>query len=183
MRPLEKDGTETAAGSSSAGMKSLFLAVLFLLGGGRALAADSFWSQLTPEERADAGLAGLTPVQQAALDRLAARFAEQGARQAREEATAEVAAQAREEARSRIGLTPPENEQIIRSRIKGQFKGWTRHQLFLLENGQRWKVVDNESRWFPTMTDPEVEIEPGILGSWKLRLVSEGLWVRVRRVE
>jgi hypothetical protein len=150
---------------------------------GAVWAEDGFWAQLTPEERAAAGLAQLTPEQQAALDGLAVRFAREGARRAREEARTEAAAQAREEARARIGLTPPENEQIIRSRIKGQFKGWSRHQLFLLENGQRWKVVDNESRWFPTMTDPEVQIEPGILGSWKMRLVSEGLWVRVRRVE
>lgn len=168
-------------------MKSILFAGLFLLGGGRALAADGFWSQLTSEERAAAGLEQLTPEQRAALDELAVRFAREGARRAREEARTEAAAQVREEARAearaRIGLTPPENEQIIRTRIKGTFKGWSRHQLFLLENGQRWKVVDNESRWFPTMTDPEVQIEPGILGSWKLRLVSEGLWVRVRRVE
>lgn len=148
-----------------------------------ARAEEGFWGQLTPAERTAAGIDRLTAEQRAALDQLATRFAQTGAQQARTEAAAEAAVQVREAARARIGLAPSADESVIRSRIKGKFKGWSYNQLFLLENGQRWKVVDRDSRWFPTMTDPEVQIEPGMLGSWKLRLVSEGLWVRVRRVE
>lgn len=164
-------------------MKKILATGLALLWCGVIWAQDGFWQQLTPDERAAAGLAQLTPEQQSALDRLAARFAQEGARRVREEAKAEALAKAREETHARVGLSAPEEEQVIRSRIKGPFKGWVHNQLFTLENGQRWKVVDKESRWFPTTNDPEVQIEPGLLGSWKLRIVSEGLWVRVRRVE
>ncbi len=164
-------------------MNTTFALIFVFLGCSLLQAQDGFWQQLTPDERVAAGVGSLTPEQQAALDRLAARFAQEGARRAREEVKAEAIVKAREESRARVGLTPPEEEMIIRSRIKGTLKGWVPNQLFTLENGQRWKVVDKESRWFPTMTDPEIQIEPGLLGSWKLRLVSEGLWVRVRRVE
>src|SRR3954462_10591320 len=72
-----------------------FLALGFVswlaLGG---FAAGSLLQQLTPDERHAAGLDQLTPAQQAALDKLAERFATEGARvtesRVREETQAEV---------------------------------------------------------------------------------------------
>jgi predicted Zn-dependent peptidase len=172
----------------------------------RAEDTSGFWKQLTPEERKAAGLENLTPEQQAALDRAAARFAKEGARQAvetvqaqaktetaavvqkvREEAKAEGKAEAKAEAREQrkkdAGLTVRTGDEAIRTRIAGDFRGWDGKTIFKLENGQRWQQVDKEERFFPKQVSPEVEIAPSKMGGWKMMLVKEGLWVRVKRLE
>jgi hypothetical protein len=200
------------------------LLVLGLLAGlaiaGRA--ADSFVQQLTPDERHAAGLDQLTPAQQAALDRLAERFAKEGAQvveahvreeaqvevvKAHEEAKVEVAkaheetkvevAKVREETKvqvqtetkkeqaAKVGLVdakaPPE---VVHSKIKGQFEGWSGRTLFVLENGQQWVQTDTHDLYvFPPGPGPEVEIRHSSMGGWKLFLMpGGGRWVRVRRV-
>ena len=170
-------------------------------------AEAGFWQQLAPEERRAAGLDQLTPEQQAALDQLAGRYAREGARQVREQAKqearaevkqemkAEVKQEVREEAKQEMkaeerrqevataGLPLEDKEMVIHSRIAGQFNGWSGATVFRLENGQTW-VQSNKSdtMWLPTMENPAVEIRPSKLGGWKLYLLENGLWLRVRRV-
>ena len=175
----------------------LLLSVLFL----RTATAADFWAQLTPEERAAAGLEQLTPAQQATLDRLAERYAKAGAQQAVEtvkaEARQETAAavqqarqQAREEAEgesrqrkiANAGLAARDDDEVIRTRIAGDFRGWTGNTVFKLENGQSWQQADKENRFFPKQTNPEVELVPSKWAGWKLKIVSEGLWVKVKRL-
>lgn len=186
-------------------MKGFILAGLFMLGGTLALAADKFWAQLTPEERAAAGLAQLSEPQQAALDALAERYARAGARheveavqaeakkeateavrQARAAAKLEAQAQAKaENHRQRLanaGLAARDDDEVIRTRISGDFRGWKGNTVFQLENGQTWQQIDKESRFFSKMVNPEVELVPSRLTGWKMILVSEGLWIRVKRV-
>jgi len=177
-------------------MKRLFLVGLFLAWCGLAVAADKFWAQLTPEERAAAGLAELTGEQQVALDRLADRYAKEGARQAIEvakvtakaegkvEGKAEALATVAEKKKATIGLAPREDDEteVIRTKILGDFRGWNGHTTFQLENSQMWQQTDGESRYFPKMVDPAVEIRPSRLGGWKLTLLKEGLWIRVKRL-
>lgn len=179
-------------------MKQLTLLGLCLALAGAAPAADKFWQQLTPAERAAAGLDQLTPAQQAALDQLAGRFAKEGARHAVEavqaEAKAEVVVavkQAREEAKAEVrkqkienaGLAARDDDEIIRTRISGDFRGWTGNTTFHLENGQVWQQTDKENRFFPRMTGPEVELVPSKWAGWKMTIVKEGLWVKVKRVK
>ena len=169
------------------------LAVVFLLAfAGRVMAADEFWQQLTPEERAAAGLEQLTPGQRAVLDKLAARYAKEGARRAvevakekaRDEGRAEARAAEQEKKKAGIGLAPREDDEteVVLTRISGEFRGWNGHTSFTFENGQVWQQADSEKRFFPKMTDPEVEIRPSRLGGWKMTLLREGLWIRVKRV-
>lgn len=171
--------------------KILALGTLFLLGT-VAAATDEFWAQLTPEERVEAGLAGLTPGQRARLDELAGRFAREGARQAatvavaqvREEAKAELEKEIQKRDEARAGrdmdkLVPT----AIRSRLSGQFKGWSGRTLFRLENGQVWVQADpSDSYWVPPQPGPEVEVRQAGLGGWKLFLLPNERWVRVKRV-
>ena len=162
-------------------------------------AAESFVSQLTPEERRAAGLEQLTPAQQQALDALAARYATEGARlteaRVREEskvevakARAEVKAQVETEVKKRgealAGLEGSKQDtRVIATKIKGSFKGWGGRTLFPLENGQVWVQTDSsDSYWLPVQPGPDVEIRPAGLGSWKLHLMPNGRWVRVKRV-
>ncbi len=182
-------------------MKTILLAGCFLLGGTLAPAADDFWAQLTPAERAAAGLADLTPAQRAELDRLADRFAKEGARhevevvkaeakkeaaevarQAREQARAEVKAEARQQKIANAGLAARDDDETIRTRILGDFRGWSGNTVFKLENGQTWQQTDKDNRFFPKMVNPEVELVPSRLTGWKMTLISEGLWIRVKRI-
>jgi len=155
-------------------------------------AADDFWRQLTPDERKAAGYDQLSDEQRALIDRLARRFAERQANQAipvitgkaREEGRAEARAEAQEKKKTSIGLAPREDDEteVIRTRISGEFRGWTGRTRFTLANDQVWQQDQSESRFFPLMVDPEVEIRPSRLGGWKMTLVKEGLWIRVKRV-
>ena len=159
---------------------------------GPVLFADDFWQQLTPEERQAAGYDQLSPEQRALLGQLALRFAEARARpaivvakeRAREEGRAEAKAATLEKKKASIGLAPREDDEteVIRTRISGDFRGWTGRTRFTLANDQVWQQDQTESRFFPLMVDPEVEIRPSRLGGWKMTLLKEGLWIRVKRV-
>lgn len=152
---------------------------------------EKFYEQLTPEERRAAGVADLTPEQQAALSALADRWVEAktepAVAAARQKAAAEVRAKVEAERKASAGLAPkadaPENE-IIRTRIAGTFKQWGPGTRFELENGQVW-VADRHSdgRYFGPMDRPEVELRPASFGFWKLYLMPDGLWIRVKRIQ
>ena len=162
-------------------------------------AAESFLGQLTPAERAAAGLDQLTAPQQAALDQLAARYATEGSRaevtKVREEAKAEVA-KVREETKAvvehevkkhdeaRFGLFGIKgHEESIKTRLAGTFKGWSGRTLFSFTNGQQWVQSDPSDIYsVPAQESPEVEIVQSGIGGWKLYLTSNGRWVRVKRV-
>lgn len=164
-----------------------------------AFARESFWQSLTPEQRARAGLENLSEEQRAALDVLAERYVEtqtdrvvhyareKAIAEAKEEAKAEAKAQLAAEQKANVGLAPkpaaPEAD-VIRSRLVGKFRGWGPGTSFQLENGQLWTADRHaESRYFPARENVEVEIRPASFGTWKLFLLPEGLWVRVKRVQ
>jgi uncharacterized membrane protein len=162
---------------------------------------STFWRQLTPEERRAAGVDQLTPAQQSALDEAAARFAKEGARQAvevvkeqtkeelrtaREQAKAEAKAEAKVEARVKkladAGLAARADDEVIRTRILGEFRGWTGQTIFTLENGQTWQQTDKENRFFPKKINPDVDLIPSTWAGWKLQIVPDGLWIKVKRI-
>jgi len=173
-------------------MKLFRTAVLLVVLGLPLLAADDFWQHLTPEERKAAGFEQLNDAQRAEIDRLARRYAERQASQAipevtakaREEGRAEARASALAQKKASIGLAPREDDEteVIRTRISGEFRGWTGRTRFTLANDQVWQQDQSENRFFPLMMDPEVEIRPSRLGGWKMTLLKEGLWIRVKRV-
>lgn len=168
-------------------MRSLLWLLFFPLAAAASVTGD-FYDNLTPEQRRVAGVADLTPEQRAALsalaDRWAAAKAEPAVAAASARAAAEVRAKVAEEERRQLGLErPPPADTVIRTRIRGAFRGWGKGTVFRLENGQSWAVADNDSRAFPKRENPEVEIRPGGFGTWKLAVLPEGLWVRVKRVE
>lgn len=168
------------------------MAVLFAVLVLPVLAAEDFWQHLTPDERKAAGYDQLSAEQRTLIDRLARRFAEVKATQAipvitekaREEGRAEARAAALEQKKANLGLAPREDDEteVIRTRISGEFRGWTGRTRFTLANDQVWQQDQSESRFFPLMMDPEVEIRPSRLGGWKMTLLKEGLWIRVKRV-
>jgi hypothetical protein len=182
-------------------IQTLFLGVALIAGVGAAQAG--FWDQLTPAERRAAGLDQLTPEQQAALNRLAEHYlhavtgpvGEQAKQEIREAVTKEVREQVRAEVKQELqkeektkaaaqaGLPAEESQTVVRTRVVGEFHGWSGATVFHLENGQVWVQSNSDDvYWVPTMMNPEVEIRPSKLGGWKLYLGDKGAWLRVRRV-
>jgi len=173
-------------------MKPLTLFALVLMFGGTVQAADLFWQQLTPEERTAAGLAQLTSEQQSALDRLAERYAKEGARRAvevvRTEAKVEVKVAVESELKkrdeARFGLLETKGEaEVVSSRLRGTFKGWEGRTVFHLENGQTWVQADaSDIYWVPPQAGPEIQVRKSGIGGWKLTVLPAGRWVRVKRL-
>ena len=73
-------------------------------------------------------------------------------------------------------------EEGVRTRIVGEFRGWDGHTLFRLENGQVWKQR-LPGQWHYRASDPEVELSKNSMGYWMLRVVSADRAVGVTRIE
>lgn len=166
--------------------------------------AGSFSQTLSPADAAAAGLDKLTPEQRATLDHLveqyrsgalaAAEARAQAAEKARAVAQAE-AAKARadaQKAKSSSGgffshakaiIMPGTTIEYsdIEARIVGRIRGWDKDTVFVLDNGQRWKVADY-STYFngPAIENPKVTIKPH-LGGFQMHV--EGMsYVTVRLI-
>ena len=102
----------------------------------------------------------------------------------REEVKRELTAERKVQAEARAGLPSADNEAVIRTRIVGKFNGWSGDTVFQLANGQTWvQANSSDSLWLPAMENPEVELRTSKIGGWKLFLVDQGFWLRVRRVK
>lgn len=77
-----------------------------------------------------------------------------------------------------------EAEGTIVSRIAGEFRGWDRKgQRFTLENGQVWETIDASSPLSVRLTNPQVTIESGFVGTWFLQVEGYNTRVKVKRVK
>jgi type IV secretory pathway VirB10-like protein len=112
-----------------------------------------------------------------------AAAAKEAARIAREQAKAEAKAEAKRRKEAEAGMAARSDDESIRTRIMGEFRGWDGATVFTLANGQVWQQTDKERRNFPKTSDPEVELVPSTWFGWKLTLVSEGLGIRVKRIK
>lgn len=70
----------------------------------------------------------------------------------------------------------------IRTRIAGEFRGWDGDTLFRLENGQVWKQR-LPGQWLYRASSPEVEISKNFMGFWMLRISDADRAVGVTRIE
>jgi hypothetical protein len=108
---------------------------------------------MSPQEYDAAGLQKLTAEERARLDEFIRRFVS---------SSNQVAAQkAVDRAVKERKATPPE---IIQSRIVGPFTGFTGSTVFTLENGQRWRQSQPDSRYFPKVESPPVIIVKDQIG-------------------
>jgi hypothetical protein len=134
---------------------------------------------LTPEQYAAAGLGKLSPDEQAKLDQYLRAYFSGATQQVVKAAVAQASATAVDQAVKENKVEPP---QLIESKILGTVDGWpARGKTFTLENGQRWKTTDNENRYFPPVTDPEVFLVKDFFG-YKMAIAGGGV-TRVIRVK
>jgi hypothetical protein len=128
--------------------------------------------RLTPQQMHDTGLDTLTPEQLALLDRL----------------LAETAAPSPPDASPR-GAPMPEGEHVglldapVHTRAIGDIAGWAPGTVFVLENGQRWKVLKGSLTLRKPMASPEVVLVPGLSGRWFLQVDEDLPKARVYRID
>ncbi len=131
------------------------------------------------EDFATAGLSKLTPAELEKLDALVRQFS---AVKMTETTVAkrvdDPLAPARPEkagkeatgllARAKVILAPGTEVEYstVESRLVGEFQGWDARTTFVLENGQRWRVVGGDSYVGPPRPSPVVKITPGVLGTF-----------------
>jgi hypothetical protein len=163
--------------------------------------AGSFSQTLSAADTAAAGLDKLTPEQRAKLDQLVEQYrggalaaaearaqaAEKGQAQAlaaAEKAKADAHRAQAEAAKAKAGgffthakaiLLPGTKIEYasIEAHIAGRIRGWDQNTVFLLDNGQRWRVADYSNYYNgPAVENPRVTIEPHLGG---FRMHVEGM--------
>lgn len=86
-------------------------------------------------------------------------------------------------AQDRIGFATPQPSGRVVSQIDGNFKGWSGDTVFRLTNGQVWQQVDSGSRLAVDLESPTVRIQPGLFGSWEMRVEGYNTRVKVKRLQ
>ena len=129
--------------------------------------------RLSAEEMRATGLDTLTPDQLQLLNRLL--------REEREQAvTAAVVQSQRDEAGLRHRRAAPE---AVSGAVRGTVRGWSRGDVVVLDNGQRWRVTDGSLVLRKAAIDPKVTIAPGMLGAWYLQMEGQTPKLKVQRVD
>lgn len=85
----------------------------------------------------------------------------------------------------RRGLpSAPGDYDTINSRIVGEFRGWNGSETVIeLENGQVWKSIDPAARLAVKLQNPAVELTPGFMSSWFIKVEGYSTRVRVKRIK
>ncbi len=90
---------------------------------------------------------------------------------------------AAQQAEQQFGKNKRDNEiESIKTRIVGEFKGWSAKSKFTFENGQVWQVSDGSSGAY-FMQSPVVTIESGMFGSFFLRIEGANKSPRIKRIK
>ena len=149
---------------------AVLVLVLCTVGSVRAANSPDVRKLMTPEEFNAAGLETLSPAQIDALNRWLIRYT------ANEAPVQRRASPAVKEAMADVEISE------TRTRIVGDFNGWTGKTVFRLENGQVWQQR-MDGRWQRRLKSPEVVISRNMLGFWMLRVVDGDRAIGVKRIQ
>lgn len=126
---------------------------------------------MTAAEFKAAGLDKLSPEELAQLNAWLARDASRQAPAAAED-------------RRGFPMAAPTAADAVVSRVDGEFRGWSgKGERITLANGQVWEIVDGSRSLRIVAQDPTIVIEPGLLGSWELRVEGYNTRAKVRRIK
>ncbi|MFO1330779.1 MAG: hypothetical protein U1F56_25785 [Rubrivivax sp.] len=78
--------------------------------------------------------------------------------------------------------SPPDEIELIESRIVGRFEGWRAGDRITLANGQVWQVIDDSSAW-ADLQQPVARVRRAAMGSFRLEVDGVTRSPRVRRVQ
>ncbi len=156
----------------------LALAFAFAFASLAAIAGQAYVSieqRLTAEQRHATGLDTLSPAQ---LELLNSLLREESVK-IEKTAKAEVSHDDSKSHAWSIGLdTDP-----IKSRLVGSISEWSPGTVFVLENGQQWKVLKGSVKLRKTLQSPEVVVIPGIAGRWFMQVDEDMPKPRVYRID
>ena len=151
--------------------------------------------RLNPAQMQETGLSQLTPAQLERLNALLAAEATQAeAVRERDVATATAAAGAHatnagpasvgdeHATRGRDSLIGF-NDEPIHSRLVGSVQGWEPGTVFVLENGQQWKVLKGSMHLSKPLQNPAIRVVPGVAGRWFLEVQEDTPKARVYRID
>ena len=86
-------------------------------------------------------------------------------------------------AEDRIGFREQNSTGVVVSRIVGPFTGWDGKTRFTLENGQVWEQAEQGGLRGVNLDSPMVTIEPGMFGSWRIKIEGLNATTRVKRIK
>jgi hypothetical protein len=165
-------------------MNKFLIALLSLLVASPIYAAEGFSSVEEQMSGKEFTAAGLDKLSQPELDALNAWI------RSRSVATLDapkggVAAVAADSPEDRRGMKSDEDEDksTITSNLVGKFKGWDGQTTFKLENGMVWVQADKDKFYTKEIENPEVTIESGMFGTWRLHIEGFGSECRVKRIQ
>jgi len=169
-------------------MKRLPLFLLTLVISAPLLAAEGFSSveeQMTGKEFTAAGLDKLSPDELAALNDWIRRHS-LATLDAPTAAAATAASTGGEPAGDQRGFRAEKEEgdrTPIQSNIVGKFSGWDGQTVFKLANGMIWEQADKDKFYIREVENPAIVIEPGMFGTWRLRVEGYNSECRVERLQ
>jgi hypothetical protein len=162
---------------------TVWAVVAVLTTGGLRAAEGDFSKTVRAEDFAAAGLGKLSATELARLDALVREFKTGGVSRPSADG-AKKSGGAKEvqpdAGKAAVRVAPGTVVEVgeVESAIAGDFEGWAGRTVFLLENGQRWRVANGGSYYSPKLTRPKVKISPAGLGGYWMAI--EGVGTRVK---
>ncbi len=134
--------------------------------------------QMSPAEFKAAGLDKLDAGELAALNHWLQGKVEQAASVAVEQAREEGRNEVREKSR---GFLDFGSREPIKGTLQGEFRGFGKGRQYTLDNGQVWEQTDDASVSGVRRDAPAVEIAPGLMNVWYMRVEGINTRAKVRR--
>lgn len=140
--------------------------------------------QMSAAEFKAAGLDKLNAAELAALN----RWLQGKVEAATTEAVAAVREEAREEGRQEVivknrGFFDFGSNEPISGVLQGEFRGFGKGRIYVLDNGQQWEQTDTTSVSGVRKQSPKVSISPGVMGVWYLKVEGVNTQPKVRRTK
>jgi len=140
--------------------------------------------QMSPAEFKAAGLDKLNAAELATLN----RWLQGKVEAATTEAVAAVREEAREEGRQEVivknrGFFDFGSNEPISGVLQGEFRGFGKGRVYVLDNGQQWEQTDATSISGVRKQSPKVSISPGVMGVWYLKVEGVNTQPKVRRTK
>ncbi|CAM4438613.1 putative secreted protein [Stenotrophomonas sp. RIT309] len=140
--------------------------------------------QMSPAEFKAAGLDKLNAAELATLN----RWLQGKVEAATTEAVAAVREEAREEGRQEVivknrGFFDFGSNEPISGVLQGEFRGFGKGRIYVLDNGQQWEQTDATSISGVRKQSPKVSISPGVMGVWYLKVEGVNTQPKVRRTK
>lgn len=140
--------------------------------------------QMSATEFKAAGLDKLNAAELATLN----RWLQGKVEAATTEAVAAVREEAREEGRQEVivknrGFFDFGSNEPISGVLQGEFRGFGKGRIYVLDNGQQWEQTDTTSVSGVRKQSPKVSISPGVMGVWYMKVEGVNTQPKVRRTK